>query len=154
MSRLQTIADKFSNNLSDEGWRYALIVGIASTPFTILLYWHSYPDFSHPVSPVFFAGLLVGFIANRRGVAARQIGKRTGLVAALPVLWPFFDLLVFISGLSQPVWFSGVSMMAILFMSVVIIGISVLVGMIGSILGEWLTGKIDDHRLLNGQLAT
>ncbi|MDJ1434172.1 DUF5518 domain-containing protein [Halostagnicola sp. A-GB9-2] len=150
MSRLQTI----SETLSDEVWRYAIIAGLASTLFTIILYWQSYPDFSHPVSPVFFAGLLVGFLANRRGIEAGQIGKRTGLVAALPVLWPFLDLLVFISGLSQPLGFSGFQIMAVIFISVVSIGVSVLVGMVGAILGDWLTGKIGDYRLLNGQLAT
>ena len=150
MSRLQTISD----TLSDEVWRYAIIAGLASTPFTIILYWQSYPDFSNSFSPAFFAGLLVGFLANRRGIEAGQVGKRTGLVAALPVLWPFLDLLVFISGLSQPLGFGGFQIMAVIFISAASIGISVLVGMVGAILGDWLTGKIGDYRLLNGQLAT
>lgn len=150
MGRLQTISDA----LSDEVWRYALIIGLASTPFTIILYWQSYPDFSHPVSPVFFAGLLVGFLANRQGIEVGQIGKRTGLVASLPIFWPFFDLLVFISGLSQPLGFRGFQIMAVIFISAVIIGISILVGIVGAILGDWLTGKIGGYRRLNGQLAT
>ncbi|ELY46943.1 DUF5518 domain-containing protein [Natronorubrum bangense] len=150
MNRLQAISDKLSN----EVWRYAIIVGLASTPFTIILYWQSYPDFSHPISPVFFAGVLVGYISNKQDMDTRQIGKRTGLVAAVPVLWPFFDLLVFISGFSQPTWFSGFQVMAIILMSIVITVVSVLIGMIGAILGDWLAGKMGNYSLMKGQFAT
>lgn len=147
MSRFRAISD----TLSDEVWGYAIIVGLASVPFTIVLYWQSYPNFRHHIFPVFFAGLLVGCLANRRGIEAGRIGKRTGLVAALPVLWPFFDLLVFISGLSQP---RGFEIMAVVFISAVVIGMSVLAGMVGSLLGNWSTEKITNFRLLTSQLAT
>ncbi|ELZ02467.1 DUF5518 domain-containing protein [Natrialba asiatica] len=133
--------------LEDEPWNVALVVGLASTPFTVYLYWRSLPGFSHPVTPVFLAGMIVGGLATRSELDTRRVGARTGLVSALPVLWPVLDLFAFISGLTQPLWFSGVSSVAVVFVAAVIVGLSALIGQVGAIVGEWLLEKASGRPL-------
>lgn len=128
--------------LSDETWKYAIIIGLASTPFTTIRYWRSLNGYSHPVVPVLFAGLLGGALAHRREMDERRLGVRIGVVGALPALWPVLDLLVFIFGLTQPRWFRVIQIMLLVVFIVLLAGLFGLVGMVGAILGNWLTTRV------------
>lgn len=132
--------------LSDPEWRLAVVLGLASVPFTIAFYWQSMPDFTHHVAPVFFAGVIGGILAHRTDLQARRVGVRTGVVSALAILWPFVDILVFISRLHQPIGFSGVQVVILTFFMLLVIGFSALVGKIGAVIGHWTLEKTETYR--------
>ncbi|SDR30994.1 DUF5518 domain-containing protein [Natronobacterium texcoconense] len=127
---------------SDDAWRYAILVGLASTPFTATLYWQSSNGYSYGFEPVFVAGLLVGVLASGRELDERRVGSRTGLVGILPAFWPFVDSLAFISGLAQPLWFSGVQVAFLVFFYALVAGLSALVGMVGAMISNWVLTTI------------
>lgn len=52
------------DRLSDE-WRYALLGGLLSVPFTTVGYWQTGSEIA--LSPVLFGGLLVGRVGARIG---------------------------------------------------------------------------------------
>lgn len=140
--------------LSDPEWRLAVVLGLASIPFTAAFYWQSSPDFTHHFGPVFFAGVIGGFLAYSTDLKARRVGARTGVVGSLVELWPFVDLLVFISGLNQPLGFSGLQGIVLVCFTLLVIGLSALAGKIGAILGHWTLEKTDTYRSHLGEFAS
>lgn len=132
--------------LSDPEWRLAAVLGLASIPFTVAFYWQSSPDFTHHFGPVFFAGVIGGTLAYSTDLKARRVGVRTGVIGSLAELWPFVDILVFISGLNQPIWFSGVQVVILTFFTLLVIGLSALVGKIGAVIGHWTLEKTETYR--------
>ncbi|AFZ72823.1 hypothetical protein SAMN05443661_11416 [Natronobacterium gregoryi] len=147
MKALQKIA-------SDDTWRYAILVGLASTPFSVLIYWQSSNGYSYGFEPVFVAGLLVGFLASGRELDERRVGSRTGLVALFPALWPFVDTLVFISDLTQSLWFSGVQVTFLVVFYVFAAGLSMLVGMVGALIGNWLLTTVRNDTVALAKAGT
>ncbi|WP_247002611.1 DUF5518 domain-containing protein [Halosolutus gelatinilyticus] len=76
--------------LTDESVRFAILVGLASVPFTVGLSWQPSADdavvtVGGRISslPLLLAGLLVGFRYRRRAVDTRRAGVWAGLVAAI-----------------------------------------------------------------------
>ncbi|SFS68376.1 DUF5518 domain-containing protein [Halostagnicola kamekurae] len=137
----------------DPEWRLAIVLGLASIPFTIASYWQSFPDFTRNFVPVFLAGAIGGSLAYTTDLKARRVGARTGVVGSLAELWPLVDLLAFISGLNQPLWFSGLQgIMLICFMLLVVL-LSALVGRIGAIIGHWTLEKKDTYRSRLGEFV-
>ncbi|AHG00779.1 hypothetical protein HALLA_07160 [Halostagnicola larsenii XH-48] len=130
----------------DPEWRLAIVLGLASIPFTVAFYWQSSPDFTHHFAPVFFAGVIGGTLAYSTGLKAGRVGARIGLVGSLVELWPFVDLLVFISGLNQPLGFSGLQGVMLVCFTLLVIGLSALAGKIGAILGHWTLERTDTYR--------
>lgn len=122
----------------DGTWRYALVGGALSLPFTLTSYWQTGSGLS--VTPVFFAGLLAGYLAKRRLGAAEGVGARAGLIGGLPVLWLLADVLPYIVGLPNPVWFAAVSVLAAVVTAILGIGVTALFGEIGGRLGSRLSG--------------
>lgn len=119
-------------------WRYALVGGALSLPFTLTSYWQTGSGLS--VAPVFFAGLLAGYLAKRRLGTARGVGARAGLIGGLPVLWLLADVLPYILGLPNPAWFTAVSVLAAVVTAILGIGLTALFGEIGGRLGSRLSG--------------
>lgn len=132
--------------LADDAWRYALVVGFASVPVTVALYWLSMPDFSHSFAPVFVAGVVGGYLASIKGFSARRTGVRIGLVGALPVLWPFVDLVTSIIGWGYPHWIIGAGTVALVTFAIALVGVSAVIGTIGSMLSAWLLEQIGTSR--------
>ncbi len=118
-------------------WKYAILGGLLTIPFTAFTYWQTGSELS--LSPVFLGGVLAGYLAKRQIGQNSGVGVRVGLVGALPVLWLLFDMLMIISGLSNPLWFSAALVIMATVIAGLIIGLSVLAGMLGARVGSWLT---------------
>ncbi|GAA0668788.1 DUF5518 domain-containing protein [Natronoarchaeum mannanilyticum] len=126
----------------DETWQYALLGGLASIPFTAFGYWQTGSEMS--IAPVFFGGILAGFLAERRTGTNSGVGVRTGLVGGLPAVWLLVDLLAVSSGLAGPSWFvaSGLVLLigSVAVFGALAFGLSALVGIVGARVGSWLAG--------------
>jgi len=124
-------------------WKYALVGGLASLPFTTLSYWQTGSELS--LGAVLFGGILAGYLVERAGGESSGVGTRAGLVGGLPVFWVLFDVLVATSGLAGPAWFvTSANLLAIGFTVVVAVlgfGFAALVGELGARVGSWLAGK-------------
>lgn len=124
-------------------WKYALLGGFTSLPFTTLSYWQTGSELSF--GAVLFGGLLAGYLYNRAGGEDTGVGIRVGVIGGLPVLWVLFDILTATDGLSGPAWFvaSG-TLLAVGFSLVVAVlgfGLAALIGEIGARVGGWFAGN-------------
>ena len=128
-------------------WKYALIGGLASLPFTTLSYWQSGSELS--LGAVLFGGILAGYLAVQAGGELSGVGPRVGLVGGLPVLWVLFDVLAATSGLAGPAWFVTSATLLTVGVTVVVavlgFGIAALIGEVGARIGGWLAGKQPDR---------
>jgi hypothetical protein len=118
-------------------WKYAIVGGIATIPFTSFSYWQTGSEIS--LSPVFLGGLLAGYLAKRQLGKSSGVGVRAGLVGALPVLWVLFDMITTVSRLSNPLWFSAVLVILTIVIAGLLTGMAVLAGELGARVGGWLT---------------
>jgi len=125
-----------------ETWRYALLGGLASIPFTAFGYWQTGSELS--LAPVFFGGTLAGFLAERKTGTNSGVGVRAGLVGGLPAVWLLVDILAVSSGLVGPSWFvaSGLVLLVgvVAVVGVLAFGLSALVGAVGARVGGWIAG--------------
>ncbi|MFC6975403.1 DUF5518 domain-containing protein [Halomicroarcula sp. GCM10025709] len=130
------------HELSDT-WRFALLGGVLSIPFTLTSYWQSGSEMS--LSSVFFAAILVGYLAKQRGLRSSAVGVRTGVVGSLPTVWVAWDMVTALAALDGPTWFvTGGSIAMLLFVLVVlgiVAGISAVFGALGGRVGGWLAER-------------
>lgn len=130
-------------------WGLAIVLGLATIPFSALGYLQSSGTVS--LTPVLVAGLIAGICYRRRPQRSARAGAVTGLVGAAPIVWFLNDVFVvlgFVSELSQPAWFSALQVVAAA--SVLVFGVlfAVLVGMVGGAVGNWLAGITGGRRSL------
>ena len=129
-------------------WKYSLIGGLASLPFTTLSYWQTGSELS--LGAVLFGGILAGYLAVRTGGRHSGVGLRAGLIGGLPVFWVLFDVLAATSGLAGPAWFvTSATLLTIVFTIMVAalgFGIAALIGEIGTRIGSWLAGEKPGRR--------
>jgi len=127
-------------------WKYALIGGLASLPFTTLSYWQTGSELS--LGAVLFGGILAGYLATRAGAESSGTGTRVGLLGGLPVLWIVSDILAATSGLDGPAWFvTSATVLTVGFtigVAILGFGIAALIGEVGARIGGWLAGKQPD----------
>ena len=131
--------------LADDAWRYALVFGLASIPFTVGHYWQTGNEI-HP-GPVVLAALLAGYLAGTRPDTSKRVGIRTGLVAALPALWFPVDVWVFYAGADSALWFRLAASVVVALLIVLSFGIFAFIGIVGAKVGGWLaerTGRRED----------
>jgi hypothetical protein len=130
---------------ASDAWRYGLLGGLVSVPFTAVGYWQTGSELS--LSTVFLGGLLAGYLARRRSGTAAGVGVRVGLVGSLPVLWLLSDVLGAASALSGPAWFvAGALALTVARVAVVAVGAAVLVGVVGTRVGGGLAGRDGGER--------
>lgn len=119
-------------------WRYGLVGGLASLPFTVGAYWWSGGGGRMSLSFVAAAGLVAGFLAAGRVDDVGRAGLRAGVVGALPVLWLAYRLLETTFAPMEPAWFRAAGV----FGAVVLAGLGLfLSGVVGSLCGKvggWL----------------
>ena len=132
-----------------ETWKYALIGGVASLPFTIGLYWQSGMGSEFSLNMVFFGGLFAGYLASAAATEteASSVGFRAGVLGGLPGLWLLVDLLKAAIAWGSPLWFRVVvvSLLAVGF-TAVLLGFAGLVGLLGAKVGGWLARKTGTQR--------
>jgi len=132
-----------------ETWKYALIGGLASLPFTISLYWLSGMGDEFSLNIVFFGGLLAGYLAKAAATDTdgSSVGFRAGVVGGLPGLWQVVDLLKSAITLPNPLWFRivAVSMLIVAF-TTILLGFAGIVGLLGAKVGGWLAKKTGTQR--------
>lgn len=124
---------------SDSPWLPAVLVGVVSASSTTLYYWQT-AEFELFV-PVFVAGVLVGVLYAPKPARSRRAGALAGFVGSIPSAGPLLDMLLFIPGLDQPIWFGGIQAVLVVVFFGVAIAFAALLGMVGSILGALLAGK-------------
>lgn len=131
-----------------DAWRFALLGGLASIPFTTATYWQTGSEMS--LSPVFFGGLLAGYLAKRKTGSGSGVGARAGLVGGLPVLWILFDVLAATPALSGPSWFvaAGIvlTVLSVIVLAALAAGLAALIGGIGGRVGSWIAGSGENRR--------
>ena len=127
------------NSLSDR-WRYALLGGLLSVPFTTASYWQTGSELS--LSPALFGSLLAGYLAKRKTGSAAEIGARAGLVGGVSGLWILADIVAATSGLDGPAWFIAAGAVLVVGSGIVFtilgLGLAALVGKVGARIGARL----------------
>lgn len=145
-----SLPNALSFKLSPE-WMYALIGGLASLPFAITSY--SVVDNEISLSPV-IAGLIAGYLAQRRLGKRDIVGLRAGLVAALPSIYILSNALIATSELTGPNWFvvSGTTVAVGFFalVAILVFGLSAVVGKLGAWCGGWLAERSSTSRNSTG----
>ena len=129
--------------VASDTWKYALLGGLASIPFTAIGYFETGSELS--LSPVLFGGVLAGYLAQRNTETSRGVGFRAGLVGGLPALWLLTDVLTATSGLAGPTWFVAagtiITLGSVLVVATLAFGLSGVIGEVGARVGSWLAGS-------------
>ncbi|ELY45182.1 hypothetical protein [Natronorubrum sulfidifaciens] len=151
MSWLSSLRD----GLTDDSLRIAILVGLASIPFTIALSWGSVSSGDGVVIggsisgiPLLLAGLFVGSLYHDRATESRRAGFWTGLIGSSATAFIFTaNTLASIGTLS-----SRQTVVAVAVMPGAIIlggGISVLVTMVSAAFADWVRTRVDsEHRVV------
>ncbi|WP_222919946.1 DUF5518 domain-containing protein [Natrinema sp. SYSU A 869] len=126
--------------LEDDAWRVALVAGIAALPFTTASYVQTGSEIDF--GPVFYAGLLVGYLYGSGSTDRSRVATRVGIIGALPVLWQFGDMVLYVvtETVSSP-WFRAFAVAIAAGFAALSFGLAVIVAMIGAWVGDWLAGK-------------
>ncbi|MFP8957755.1 DUF5518 domain-containing protein [Natrialbaceae archaeon A-CW3] len=80
---------------NNEGWRLPVLVGLASTPVSVVL---SQFTVNGPWVVILIAGLFVGYRVSGRSVGSGRVGWRTGLIGAFAYLWSIASFALLLPG--------------------------------------------------------
>ncbi|MGQ3411464.1 transposase [Natrinema sp. LN54] len=158
MSRLRdTLAD-----LTDERFRTAVLLGLASIPFTVALSWESAPT-SFSAEAVVAAGLLAGLhYADRssenadvglleglrygkRPAVSRRAGVVVGVVGSAPAVgWAIGYMLERAWSLSG--WLGAATVALLPAVVPLLVALFALAGGVGAAVGDWLVTRVDRAR--------
>lgn len=121
-------------------WRYALIGGLPTIPFTTATYWQTDTEMSF--APLVFGGVLAGYLATRKTGTANGVGVRAGLVGGLPALLIVAPVLRATTALTGPDWFRtmgvGLALLTMAAFTIVALAFAALLGGIGARIGSWI----------------
>lgn len=150
MSPLRAVRD----GLGDESVRVAILVGLATVPFTVAFSWESaVPALEEGVSlggsisggALVLAGVIVGYYYNDRPTEASRAGSRAGLAASLGTILVYgADTVVTVASASWP-WTAAAALLG----PVVIgfgIALTVFVTMVSALGTDWVLTRLDGDR--------
>lgn len=130
--------------LTDEEFRTAVLLGLASAPLTVVENWFlsSGPFTARPMSGVAFgvACLAVGYLYAGRPTAVRRAGKRAGFVGSSPFL-VWWAVAASTGSLAAGAGQAVAVVVALVGLSLGLLVLP-LVGMAFAIVGGWLRGKV------------
>lgn len=124
-------------------WRYSLVGGLVSLPFTLASYWQTGSELS--LAPVALGGLLAGYTATRKTGESSGVGVRSGLIGGLPLVWMLFDALTATNELAGPPWFVTTATLFTIVFITLGFGFSAAVGEGGARIGHWIARKRSDR---------
>ncbi|QLK27672.1 DUF5518 domain-containing protein [Natrinema zhouii] len=152
-----TLAD-----LTAERFRTAVLVGLATIPFTVALSWESAPT-SFSGTAVFAAGCLVGYRYGdrsaengdvgplegyrygKRPAASHRAGVVAGVVGSLPAVpWSIAHMLDLARSLSG--WRAVITAVSLPVAVPIVVGLFALSGAIGAYVGDWVAARVDRTR--------
>ncbi|ADD07114.1 uncharacterized protein Nmag_3564 [Natrialba magadii ATCC 43099] len=153
-----TPLSRFRKNINYGQFRTAVLLGIASIPFTFGINWVLTPD---PVSatPLFIASIISGYLYQSHSIKGTHVGVVTGLTGGIPiVLWQSGATVVDWWGHSTLVdavgdsWLMAISSVGA---GVATFGlltiVMVVIGVIGGFIGEWMNNRIDRTHTLRSE---
>lgn len=133
--------------LTDESLRFAVLVGLASIPFTLALSWNSLagdgPAIGGSVSgtPLLLAGLVVGYRYSDRATESRCAGFWTGLVGSAATTVVFTANTITTLESASPRMTVLVAVLTPVFVAVGI-GFTVMVTMASAMIADWVTTRV------------
>jgi hypothetical protein len=130
---------------TDAAWRYALVAGLLSGVLVLASGWRA-SGLDARLGPVVLAAVFGGVLFADTPIPGARVGRRTGAVAAVPLLIPLVDVALSIPGFAQPAWFGVVQTLALVGVAAVMIAFATLVGTLSGVHGEWLAGKFGRGR--------
>lgn len=131
----------------DRAWKFALVGGLLSIPLSVGNYWLSGMGSSFSGHMVLFGGVLAGYLAQRAGKSAKNVGFVAGVVGGLPGYVFIFPALVRTGSDFAAAWSSVAAATAVMvFSGVFVVSASGFVGLLGGALGGWLFERFDGRR--------
>lgn len=141
---------RFVDDVTGEQFRVAVLLGLASIPFTVGVNWLLTTD-PTSATPLFLACVLTGSLYRSRPVSATRAGELTAIAGGLPIvgwqsgvafaeLWGHPSVTAAVGDSSLMV---AASVGAALVTAAVLILALVIVGPIGGWLGSWLSGRLE-----------
>lgn len=129
-------------------YKYAIVGGILSVPFTVVLYLTVGDGQSMYLITLFFAGLLTSVYAKLKAadVKCARIGAGVGAVGSVAGLYPVNDLLVSLFDGGTVSW---QTVAFLVFITCLLFTSGALLGWMGGKTGDWLT---DQARSQSGEV--
>ena len=137
--------------LTDDSLRFAILVGLASVPFTLALSWEPLADGvvvlggSIQGLPLLVAGLFVGYRYSDRETETRRAGIWAGLAASSGTVLVYAANAVASIGSMSP----RVALLAVVLTPIVLalgVGVTVLVTTVCALVGDVVTTRVDRDR--------
>ncbi|WP_436346107.1 hypothetical protein [Natronorubrum sp. FCH18a] len=154
MPSLQDLRD----DLTDESLRVAILAGLATIPFTVLLAWAPVSGDVVPAgsllgNPLMLAGLLVGYCYSDRPTESRRAGMWTGLAGSLGVVAvAVVDAVTSIP--SAPPEFFVLTVVATPVLLAIGVGFLVLFTTLSAQFADWVTTRLTRDRRLSNRSGT
>ena len=121
--------------------QYAVLGGLFSIPLIVGSNWLIGVEDHFSTTTLVFGGLLAGYLARGNDADATMAGVGAGVIGGLPgYIWILPQMIR-----TATAWPSTVATVGLLvFMTIAVIGISILTGGIGGIMGGWIATKFDN----------
>lgn len=140
------------DDLTDESLRFAILVGLATVPFTLFLSWEPVANdvvivgSSISGTPLLIAGLVVGYRYSARATSSRRAGIWTGLAGSIAfVLLSTYNTVTTVGSASPAV--TALAAVGFPFGIALGVGLTVLVTALCAQFANWVRTRLDrDHR--------
>ncbi|WP_435127937.1 DUF5518 domain-containing protein [Halobaculum sp. D14] len=130
-------------------WRYAAVGGVVGAALTVAQNWQWWASSDFSADMVVVGGVVAGYLAKRSAadVNADRAGFLAGLVAGVPgYVWLFPALLEAAASFAGGGVALAVTAAFFLPFSVAVLAITATAGLLGSMVGGWLAGKLGARR--------
>lgn len=136
------------DNVTDDSLRLAILLGLATIPFTLALSWEPVSvsgdggvNVSVSGEPLLLAGLLVGYRYSQRATESRRAGLWTGLVGSIATV------LVFVASAATAVASasSGMTVVAVVLIPIAVVlgvGFNALITMVSAVVADRVTERL------------
>lgn len=138
---MKHIPGRLRNGFTDDSLRVAVLVGFFSIPFSIILSIQNASDGTLAGIPILVAGIITGIIYERRPTETRRAGIQTSLIASVGIVT---YQIIYVVSVARSLSFtgSGILLLATPLMILIGIGLSVLIGVVGSFVGSWMSMRL------------